>query len=300
MPKRRSLRTEGEEMRVTEQDVKTSINSEIHASLRRLEEADYVSETILSGKLNTLAGQLEEVDQRLTASVNKLYTEVYGIHDFLEPHIMDSDLCLFQNVYTGYLQVESGASIGGSVTFTDESLSGGVLCKGHLTVDDGLQVNGDNGMFVKLISMPDENDYTPHTLTIEGTTLDGYILASEDLTFSFAGLVEGSWSGTTYTVETTTNHIELASTTIAVQASISYDTTAKKYIASASLIDPDTEEPFYETSGDENAESEVVTPETHTKSAKLYYIGRDSDNNYTYRTTKNLGTTSSGKTVYYK
>lgn len=285
-------------MRVTEQDVKTGINSEIHASLRRLEEADYVSETILSGKLNTLAGQLDEVDQRLTASANKLYTEVYRLHDFLEPHIMNDDLCLFQNLFAGYLQVESGASIGGGATFPGEGNT--VTFQGGISVWGNADIQGE--LFTADFQMDTGGAFTsfgPHTLTIEGTELDGYILASEDLTFSFAGLVEGSWSGTTYTVETTTNHIELDSTTIAVQAYINYDTTKKKYIASASLIHPDTEVAFYVTSGDENAESAEVTPETHTDSANLYYIGRDSNNNYTYRTTTNLGTGTSAKKVYY-
>lgn len=284
-------------MRVTEQDVKTSINSEIHASLRRLEEADYVSETILSGKLNTLAGQLDEVDQRLTASVNKLYTEVYGIHDFLEPHIMDSDLCLFQNVYTGYLQVESGASIGGGATFTGESSF--VTVQGGLSVWGGVDIQGK--LFAAQFEMDTGGAFTsfgPHTLTIEGTELAGYILASQDLAFSLAGLVEGRWSGGTYTVKTKKTKLELASTSITVQAFISYDSDEKKYHATASAID-ENGVTRYVTSEDEDAWSDEVTPETHTKSAKLYYTGRDG-NNYTYRTSKNLGTTSSGKTVYYK
>ena len=106
--------------------------------------------------------------------------------------------------------------------------------------------------------------------------------------------MEGSWSGGTYTVKTTTNEIELASTSITVQASIALDDETKKYVASASAIDEDGNT-LYTTSGDENATSEVVP----TKSAKLYYTGRDGTD-YTYRTRKNLGTTSSGKTVYYK
>lgn len=45
-------------MRLSERDIKTNINSEIHASLRRLEDANYTSEVVQDEKLSTLGDQL--------------------------------------------------------------------------------------------------------------------------------------------------------------------------------------------------------------------------------------------------
>lgn len=152
-------------------------DSEIHASLRRLEDADYISEQVMAQNMSTLADELGEVDARLTKAVNSLNNEVYQLHSYIEPHLYNDDLQFFQTIYVGNLQVSDGGYITGNLT---------IGSGGSLTVDGSIMANNgvdiyDGTLFTPKITMGDEKEYTSHTLTINGTTLHGYILATQDL-----------------------------------------------------------------------------------------------------------------------
>ena len=161
-------------MRQTERDVKTGINSEIHASLRRLEDANIISEEVQARNLETLAEQVE-------TKIGELQEEVYQLHTYIEPHIMDNDLQYFQTAWIGNLQVEDG----GYLTGNFEIGSGGTLTvDGAIMANTGVDIYGEDGLFTPVIQMPSGggvSNFTPHTLTINGRLLDGKILATKDL-----------------------------------------------------------------------------------------------------------------------
>lgn len=143
-----------------------NINSEIHASLRRLEDADYISDQIQTKNLQTLADQVN-------VKIKELQGEVYQLHSYMEPHIYNNDLQHFNNIYIGNLNVASGGSIYGETIFYD-----------RLTVQDYLDVGSvlDVGLEVhtpKIIS--GSYSFTPRTITVNGTQITGRILATRNL-----------------------------------------------------------------------------------------------------------------------
>ena len=213
-------------MRQSDYNVKTGINSEIHASLRRLEDADYISEQVMMDNLTVLTDHVDEIDQRLTAAVNDLENEIKAIYNYITPHLKDDDLSLFQNIWVGNLAVDTQATITGNVSITDH---GRLTVDGLITASRGITIENGN------ITMPDSNKYSYHTFSIEGDALDGYILATKDLSFSLVGLVEGFPSGATYLVRTKKNQILLGSVT--VQPVVRYDSTNNIFYAKAKLTD---------------------------------------------------------------
>lgn len=208
-------------------------NSEIHASLRRLEDADYVYNQVQEENLSLVIDQSNEADNSLQSQINNLSSEVYQLHSYIEPHIMEGDLKYFQTLYVGNLQVDSGGKIGGRVTFTGNPIT----FEGGVIVDEGLDIYGDAGLFTPQITMGDEKTYTSHTLTVEGQTLTGNILATQDMSFSLAGLASGSWSGSMFKVETNRNHIILGSTTITARPHFAYNSSTHTYTISADATD---------------------------------------------------------------
>lgn len=223
-------------MRLSERDVKTNINSEIHASLRRLEDADYFNSRVQSENTSILISQANEANQNLQSQIDGLSSEVYQLHNYIAPHIYEGDLQYFQTLYVGNLQVDSGGSIGGRVTFT----GGPITFKQNVIVDGGLDVYGNAGVFAPVFTVGEEN-FTPHKLTIEGTDLEGSILSTDDLSFSLTGLASPGWSGTlssaTFAVKTNTNNIVLGSTTLIPAVHAEYDSSQHKYKVWATAVD---------------------------------------------------------------
>ena len=158
----------------------TRMNSEIHASLRRLEDADYIGEQVMTRQLGILGGQLDEAEQRLTTAINSLNEEVYQLHTYIEPHLYDDDLKFFQDIYVGNLQVSDGGYIEGNLTISGS---------GTFTVDKTILANNgidiyEGALFTPLITMPaksGELSFTPHKLKVNGREADGYILATKDV-----------------------------------------------------------------------------------------------------------------------
>lgn len=158
-------------MRLSERDIKTNINSEIHASLRRLEDANYTSEVVQDEKLSTLGDQLE-------SKIGKLQNEVYQLHSYLETHIYNDDLQFFQTIYIGNLQVAEGGEINGNLLINN---GGTLTVDGSIMANTGVDIYGDAGLFTPKITMGDESEYTSHTLSVCGTVITGKILATQDL-----------------------------------------------------------------------------------------------------------------------
>lgn len=269
-------------MRLSESNMNAKINSEIHASLRRLEDADYVYNQIHSEDMAMVIDQSNEADESLQSQINALTKEVYQLHSWIEPHVYLGDLQYFQTLYAGNLQVSSGGKISGRLKIEEGDLETPVL-----TVTAGATITGKGGLSTTTINMG-ENEYTPHTFTVEGTTLDGRILASQDMTFSLVGLVRGSWSNETggktakYTVNTTgPKAVELDSTTVTITPFISYDSNTHKYTATANIkvgnvVLAVAANDDAAVSGDEAYRDGAgsVTACTHTNgSAKLSYAG---------------------------
>lgn len=210
-------------------------DSEIHASLRRLEDADYISEQVMSQNLSVMADNVDEVDQRLTKSVNDLNNEAYQLHTYIEPHLYNDDLQFFQTIYIGSFMVSDGGYITGDVTIDN---GGSLTVDGTIMANNGVDIY-DGTLFTPSVTMQtgdDLSEYTPHTFTIEGTPLTGTILSTQDMSFSLVGLVEGNASDNTYTMRTIQNHIDLLSVT--VEPHISYDEDTHKYYAYANLKNP--------------------------------------------------------------
>lgn len=214
-------------MRQSDYNVKTGINSEIHASLRRLEDADYISEQVMMDNLTVLTDHVDEIDQRLTAAVNDLENEVFQLHTYIEPHIYQDDLQYFQTIYIGDFVVSGGGSTGGNVT-----VGGSLTVNGTIMADNGIDIYGGT-LFTPTITFPDENTYQPRTFSIEGEALAGKILASQDLSFSLVGLVEVGLTGGTFVVVTKKNQILLGSCTVTPTAY--YDSATNKVYSSALL-----------------------------------------------------------------
>ena len=211
-------------MRLSERDIKTHINSEIHASLRRLEDADIISNMVQADNTGILIDQANEANQNLQSQIDGLSSEVYQLYNYISPHIYEGDLQYFQTLYVGNLQVDSGGSIGGRVTFT----GGPITFKNNVIVDGGLDVYGNAGVFAPVFTVGEES-FTPHKLTIEGTDLAGSILSTDDLSFSLSGLASGSWSGKTYSVKTKKNNIVLDSVTLSVKLHCYYVSDSNNY-----------------------------------------------------------------------
>lgn len=150
-----------------------NINSEIHASLRRLEDADYISDQIQTKNLQTLADQVN-------VKIKELQGEVYQLHSYMEPHIHNDDLCLFNTLYVGNLQVSSGGEISGLVQFNNN-----VSIEAELSVDGVL--NAYTSVVtpsVKVTSGGSTYSFTPRTITVNGTQLSGRILATRNMTIT--------------------------------------------------------------------------------------------------------------------
>lgn len=201
-------------MRLSERDIKTNINSEIHASLRRLEEADYVSEIVQQQNLSAVVDQVNETAAGLSTSVGGLQDEAYQLHEYIAPHIFQGDLQYFQNAYVGTLMVEDGGQISGQMTFTNAT-----YFDDYVQIDDDLEVSGDLGVFgsINFGGGDLESDriygFGPHTMTVDGTELSQYILSTGDITFNFVGLAERIWSDdNTFIVRTKKNKTVLGTT----------------------------------------------------------------------------------------
>ena len=137
-------------MRLSERDVKTGINSEIHASLRRLEDANAISESVQAKNL----GQVVDSLNTTNSNVSKLRTEIHKLHEYLEPHIMGGDLCLFQNLNVGNLAVDNGATFSGRVSMNNS-----------LYVKDSISTNGN--------VVVDAYFFKPHSVSVDGEELYG-------------------------------------------------------------------------------------------------------------------------------
>lgn len=294
-------------MRLSENNMNAKINSEIHASLRRLEDADYVYNQVLSEDMGLLIDQSNEADNSLQSQINGLSSEVYQLHQYMEPHIQSGDLQYFQTLYVGNLQVSDGGLISGRVRMT------GDLEVPVLAVTSGATITGEAGLSTTTINMG-ENEYTPHTFTVEGTTLTGYILASQDMSFNLVGLVGGSWSNVTggktakYTVNTTgPNAVELDSTTVTITPFISYDGNTHKYTATANMevggvVWAVAANDDAAVSGDEAYQDGAgsVTPCTHTHgSARLSYAGTGpGGHGYLYQSNTRIVSSGSREVVW--
>lgn len=263
-------------MRLSERDIKTGINSEIHASLRRLEDANAISESVQAKNL----GQVVDSLNTTNSNVSKLRTEIYKLHSYLEPHIMGGDLCLFQNLNAGNLVVANGASFSGNVIMNSV-----LTVKGMLSASAGMMVS-DSGIF------------SPRAVSIDGDNLGGTkVLATGDLTFSLAGLVEGGWSGRKYAVKSKKNQTEVLSTTVTVETHYEYNDTYKQYRTWSVL--KEGSETLYTTANawtglDAYNAGKEDGGEKHTHSVTLTYTG---DGPNLYRASKDLGEGS--KVVYY-
>lgn len=219
-------------MRLSESNMNAKINSEIHASLRRLEDADYVYNQIHSEDMALVIDQSNEADASLQQQINALTKEVYQLHNWVEPHVYLGDLQYFQTLFVGNLQVESGGLIQGNVTFTGGSRP--ITFEKNVKIDGGLDIIGDEGLFTPKITMGSFDEYNEHTLTIDGTVLDGKVIATQDITFDPAGLVEGNGSGGTLTIRTKKNHTSLLTYTL--EPKQSYNSTTHKYQVWCNLL----------------------------------------------------------------
>ena len=248
-------------------NIQAGINSEIHASLRRLEDADYVNNLIRDEETNILIGQANEANSNLQSQIDHLTSEVYQLHSYMEPHIYNGDLCYFQTLYAGNLQVSNGGQIGGNILFTGlTTFNMGAEFMSSATFRQSVSVQGDGAL----------SSFTPHTVTIDGTAQANKVLATGDLSFSWVGLVEGNWSGGTYTVKSTGSQTTLDSTSITVTPSFSYDSDTHQYSISAGVTDENGNivaycDPVssgtaaYEDGGGGNTEA-------HSHSARLQYL----------------------------
>lgn len=265
-------------------------NSEIHASLRRLEDADYVYNQVQEENLSLVIDQSNEADNSLQSQINNLSSEVYQLHSYIEPHILEGDLKYFQTLFVGNLQVSSGGLISGRLKIEKGDLETPVL-----TVTAGATITGEGGLSTTTINMG-ETEYTPHSLTIDGTALDGTILASQDMTFDPAGLVEGNGSGGTLTIRTKKNHTSLLTYTL--EPKQSYNSTTHKYEVWCNLLNSTggtvtssgkifTNDQAYEDGKDDASTSyppksatfewfETVGSEAHFKRTGGDYFGRTS------------------------
>lgn len=299
-------------MRLSESNMNAKINSEIHASLRRLEDADYVYNQIHAEDMNLIIDQSNEADESLQSQINALTKETYQLHNWIEPHVYLGDLQYFQTLFVGNLQVESGGLIQGNVTFTGGSNP--ITFEKNVKIDGGLDIFGDEGLFTPKITMGSFDEYNEHTFTVEGTTLEGRILATQDMSFNLVGLVGGSWSneagGKTakYTVNTTgPRAVELDSTTVTITPFISYDGNTHKYTATANMKVGSTvwavaANDDAAVSGDEAYRDGAgsVTACTHTNgSAKLSYAGTgNGGHGYMYQSSTKI-VSSGSKWVYW-
>lgn len=226
-------------MAKSERNVKTGINSEIHASLRRLEEADYVSEMVQSENLQT-------VNDQLSSKVKELQNEVYQLHTYMEPHIYQDDLCYFQNIYVGNLQVDQGASINGDVQIINKSsltVDGALTVQGEVNVFAGMTVSGGNlststlwAMESVIVGQNSSIKFSPHTLSVNGSTLTGQILATQDLSTSIDFSNELSTAKVSitgeYSIGTTSNNATYAPRTITVNGT----TLSGKILATRNIV----------------------------------------------------------------
>ena len=256
-------------MRSSERDIKTGINSVIHASLRRLEDANYVSEANQAKNLTAVSNQVNATNN----TVSSLRNELRKLHDFISPHIMSDDLQLFQNIYIGHLEVDNGASFSGSVQMGNNLSVAGLVGADALNVKDQW--------------------FVPRSVTVDGEVLSEKVLATGDLAFSLAGLVEGSWSGRTYTVKTKKNHTTVDSTTVTVEAHHEYNSAIHQYNIWAVLKQGSTT--LYTSAITlSGLEAYGAGSEKHKNSVTLTYTG---DGPRIYRASKDLGEGS--KVVYY-
>lgn len=168
-------------MYLTERELRSKINSEIHTSLQRLEDADYVNSIIQERKTIALADHVDAVDERLTK-------ELYQLHDYIAPHIRNGDLKYFSKLVAGTITMNNA-------------------------------------------------DYSPHAITVDGTVQTASILSTGDLSFSWAGLVEGSWSGDNYTVRSKNSGTTLVSAAVTPHVEIVYDSVAHEYKISPYVTD---------------------------------------------------------------
>lgn len=222
-------------MRSRGRNINSKINSEIHASLHRLEDANYVNNMIQAENTELLINQTNEATGSLQSQIDDLSGEVYKLHEYIEPHMYQGDLQLFQTLWVGNLQIDDGGKFGGSFSFTDD-----VSFEGDVTMDGALQVaerlESSTEILAPYIIFEDDGiPYEPHTLTVDGTELSETILASGDISFSLAGLVEGVGTGgtTSLTIRTKNNHTTLLSLT--VEPHINYDSDNKKFYAWATV-----------------------------------------------------------------
>lgn len=262
-------------MRSSESDIKTGINSEIHASLRRLEDANYVSEMTQAKNLTAVSDQVNSVN----STVSSLRNEIHKLHDYISPHIMNDELKLFQNIYVGHLEVDNGAVITGETKFNSN-----VVVHGALNAMHGISVH-EGGVQCGFVI------YQPKDVSVDGTKI-GSVLGTHDLDFNLAELVTGSWSGRTYTVKTKKNNTTVASTTVTVEAQHEYNSTIHQYKIWAVLKQGNTT--LYTSAITlSGLEAYAAGGEKHKNSVTLVYTGEP----YTYRASKDLGT--SNKVVYY-
>ena len=226
-------------MRLSESNMNAKINSEIHASLRRLEDADYVYNQVHSEDMALVIDQSNEADESLQQQINALTKEIYQLHSWVEPHVYLGDLQFFQKLYVGNLQVAEGGEITGHVRFNSgvdiydmlEAASINVFGEGGSIWTPSIDIGQDIS-----IGGGGAGSYGPHDLTVEGQNL-GSVLATQDLTFSLAGLASGSWSGSMFKVETNRNHIVLGSTTITARPHFTYNSSTHTYTISADATD---------------------------------------------------------------
>lgn len=214
-------------MRSSERNVKTNINSEIHASLRRLEDADYVNSVTQSETIGVLVDQANSANQNLQNQISNLSGEVYKLHGYISPHIKDGDLRAFSTLDVGNLTVTSGGEVTGQFKFNS-----GVSIGGAVGINATLTMQNGNSIVVNSFVMGDSQIYGPHTLTVEGRSI-GSVLAPNDLSFNLVGLVEGVGSGDKLTIQTTRSDTKLLEFT--VEPHIKYDNATHKYFAWANL-----------------------------------------------------------------
>lgn len=164
-------------------NVNARTTNEIHASLRRLEDADAFSEQVMSEKITVLADQLDAVDQRLTSGINTLNEHILKLDGYVRPHIYNDDLQYFQTLYVGDLQVSSSAFIEGTLE-VGRGLSGILKVNGEIKAKDISIIDNDGEMYTPSLVMTTGGGavtFTPHILKVNGRQAPGYVLASEDL-----------------------------------------------------------------------------------------------------------------------